>query len=267
MPEEQAKSFGPAYRRGEALVGIPITWRSDTDDTPRSAIGEDLERLVEELGPNGWLRVQKTYPPNEPLWVLVHRVDDTRFTVETGFKDYSTPISKGTDFRRYTGVSPVTAFTAGAVSRHYLRLATVPKGFGSVRIWSPVPATALFWMRAYAEFEWLTLAEVVSMLELPESATREDLQDQLLSTERDGELVYPAFQFTEDGQVRPVIGELIVVGKKYDRSERDIIAWLLIATTQISGGGDYGIRPVDRLDDEDIKVVPEAARSHWGVDW
>lgn len=69
-----------------------------------------------------------------------------------------------------------------------------------------------------------------------------------------GQTVYPAFQFDESDQLRPVIAEVLEALPRSHMSDWEVALWWTAANGHLGGR-----RPVDSLD-EDPSELPEAAR-------
>lgn len=82
----------------------------------------------------------------------------------------------------------------------------------------------------------------------------------VLAVRRDGEMLFPGFQLDESGHLRPVIADLIAVGRRHGRTELGLVQWLMSPTTYLEGR-----RPVDVIDDP-LRLL-DAARSAFGVEW
>ena len=75
----------------------------------------------------------------------------------------------------------------------------------------------------------------------------------MFAVEDSGRLVYPAFQFDDRGQPRPIIADVLpALGA-------NVGAWQIALWLVSPNGWLDGARPIDRLD-EDGKRVLEAAR-------
>lgn len=81
----------------------------------------------------------------------------------------------------------------------------------------------------------------------------------LLALRRGNYMLYPAFQFSESG-LRPVIADLIALGRQHQRTSAGIIQWLMAPTTYLAGR-----RPVDVIDAPEQLLA--AAGDAFGVQW
>lgn len=129
-----------------------------------------------------------------------------------------------------------------------------------------VQATENAWREIEAEFGFLTGVEVAGILGSRSSnptgyATDKRRAGKLIGVRRRNAFVYPGFQFDRaEGQVLPVIPELLKVAKKYDKTAEGLTQWLCAPTGQLDGD-----RPVDHLIHPER--VLEAAENHYGVEW
>ncbi|WGX94339.1 hypothetical protein [Nocardioides sp. L-11A] len=83
----------------------------------------------------------------------------------------------------------------------------------------------------------------------------------LLAIKRGSHVLYPGFQFGEDGQPLPVIAALVELARRHERSETGIVQWLCGPTTYLDGR-----RPVDLVRSTPDEVLALAERA-WGVEW
>lgn len=129
-----------------------------------------------------------------------------------------------------------------------------------------VQATENAWREIEAEFGMLTGAEVAELLGSRSSsptgyATDKRRAGKLIGVRRRNAFHYPAFQFDRtEGTVLPVIPGLLMVAKKYGKTQEGLAQWLCAPTRQLDGD-----RPVDHL--HQASLVLEAAENHYGVEW
>lgn len=118
--------------------------------------------------------------------------------------------------------------------------------------------------RIEAEFGLLSSAGAGERMGSRSTATR----NLALAAQRDGRLlalrrgryqVFPGFQFEGRG-ARPVIADLVTLGRELDRSETGLIQWLMSPTTYLQGR-----RPVDVIDDPEQLL--EVAGQSFSVRW
>lgn len=77
----------------------------------------------------------------------------------------------------------------------------------------------------------------------------------LLGVRRGARLLYPEFQLDGDGQLRPVIQHVAMIGRRASWTEADILLWFTSPTTYLPDDA----RPVDALDDDPEREVKVAA--------
>ncbi|MEB0003943.1 hypothetical protein QN357_13500 [Cryobacterium sp. RTC2.1] len=111
----------------------------------------------------------------------------------------------------------------------------------------------------------LRASDVAKVLRVPEAddaeVSRMRIQGKLLAFEREGEQVYPGFQFDfESGVIQPVIQDLVQLANKLNWAHDDFVIWLCSPSGYF--GGD---RPVDHLHEPDDLL--KKARSEATVDW
>jgi hypothetical protein len=193
-----------------------------------------------------------------PTAALAALSADQRRTLEA----YSRSVNPGasSDFERFiarqTAIYAETAALSDALSRQAEQLPT-----GVV---SSLNDTELFWRSIEAEFGFLSSLDVSVVLGArPTRAYASELRTagRLLGLRRTNRYLYPGFQFHAQ-TIRPVIPELISLGREHDVESRDVVAWLCRPTTYLRGDAR---RPVDHLDEPEL-VLAAAARA-WDVVW
>lgn len=83
---------------------------------------------------------------------------------------------------------------------------------------------------------------------------------QLLGVRRGNAVLYPGFQFDQNGDVHHVIPALLRLARQARRSDEDLAQWICLPSGYLDGD-----RPVDRLQDTD--AVLAAAQGHFGAEW
>ena len=83
---------------------------------------------------------------------------------------------------------------------------------------------------------------------------------QLLGIRRGNAVLYPGFQFDQNGNVHKVIPALIQVARQARRSDEDLAQWICLPSGYLDGD-----RPVDRFQEAD--AVLAAAQGHFGLEW
>lgn len=115
------------------------------------------------------------------------------------------------------------------------------------------------------EFGLLTSAEAGRRMgsrsaALRNAATAARRDGRLLASRRGGYWLFPGFQFDDTG-VRPVIADLIKLGRDHGRTEAGLIQWLCSPTTYLHRRR----RPVEVLDSPEQLLA--AAGEAFGVQW
>lgn len=120
--------------------------------------------------------------------------------------------------------------------------------------------------RIQAEFGLLTSAEAGRRLGSRSTAPRNlavatRRNGALLAIMRRHQMLFPGFQFGEDGRPLPVIRVLRDLADETEWSESGVVQWLCAPTTYLGG-----LRPVDVLASDPDRVV-DTARRAWTVQW
>lgn len=171
----------------------------------------------------------------------------------------ASPIGQGPQIDRLLA-EQVRVISASHGLSKFLEKQTTRIPTGIVR---SVSDTENFWRSIETQFGLLNstqLAESVGARVHRSYASDQRKAGRLLAVERTNRLLYPGFQI-DNGKIRPVISQLLTLGKEHEESEADIIFWLCSPTTYLRGGG----RPVDHLGDPEL--VLETARKSWGAIW
>lgn len=122
-----------------------------------------------------------------------------------------------------------------------------------------------WWRKIEAEHPWFTSTQVAQ--QLGRSANRNYASQlrkdgKLLGYRRANSYRYPAFQFDlRTGDVRPVIGDLLSISRRYDVPDEDVMLWLCSRSSLFAEQD----RPVDHLDDPQLLLA--AARDEFGAVW
>jgi hypothetical protein len=118
----------------------------------------------------------------------------------------------------------------------------------------------IFLRKIQAEFGFLTGADVAESTGSadPRYASDERRAGRLLALKRMNRWVYPGFQIA-DGSIRQAMEQLHTLGQEFGMSQRDVLVWLCVPTTFITGHR----RPVEFLDDP--VFVLRVAQATWGI--
>lgn len=114
------------------------------------------------------------------------------------------------------------------------------------------------------EFGLLTSSEAGKRMGSRSTATRNLAlaalgEDRLIGLYRGRYRLFPGFQFADTGP-RPVIADLIRLGRRHGRTEAGLVEWLMAPTTYLAGE-----RPVDVINEP--KRLLAAADAAFGVEW
>lgn len=121
-------------------------------------------------------------------------------------------------------------------------------------------ATKRVWREMDEEFGLWTIGQTADYLNVGLKDVIKLRDDgYLLAVVHEDEILYPEFQF-KDGEINPVITDLIAEAESSGRSESGLALWMVNPTGYLDGK-----RPVDFLDQPEEVLL--AARASFNVEW